>query len=449
MRGLDRFRRESERALTLDGLADYFKFQGATYPLVGRQGYGSEELEHNFDSYVAFALKANPIVFSCVSKRMSLFSEARFAWRNLETGKVFGNTDLAPLETPSPSRTTQEMLALCELDASFAGNSYWVRDGDGMRRLRPDWVGIVTGDPRKSGQRATDLLGYTYVDGGSASGNRPEVFVPSEVAHYSPKPDPAAQHRGMSWLTPVLRDIQADSRFTDHRLSVAKEGAVHTFAVKYPPLSEPQFAEAVSAFRSMYEGSRNSGKSIHVSGGADITPLSMDLRALDFKSVQGGGETRIASAADVPAVIAIISEGLQGSSLNAGNYAMARRQFGDLFARPSWRSVCGAFQSLLRVPDGPNVLWWDERDIGFLREDQKDQAEVTEKKAIAMRQLTDAGYTAASVVLAVNSGDLSLLEHSGLFSVQLQPPGRQQKPEMPAANGTAGGDNRPALPAAN
>lgn len=435
MRGLDRLRRDTERGLTLDGLVEWMNVNGSIFPSV--TGYANdhpgETLDHNFDAYVAQALKANPVVFSCVSKRMSLFSEARFTWKNLQTGQIFGNADLAPLEAPGPSRTTQQMLALCELDASFAGNSYWVREPTGMRRLRPDWVGIVCGDPKK-GQQATDLLGYTYTDGGPSSGKKPELYLPDEVAHYAPKPDPSSQHRGMSWLTPVIRDVQADSRFTQHRLSLAKKGGVHTFAVKYPPLNEDQFRDAVAQFRSKYEGPNGSGSSIHISGGADVTPLSMDLRSLDFKNVQGGGETRIAAAADVPATIAGISEGLQGSSLNQGNYAMARRQFGDLFARPNWRSVCGAFGSLLKVPDGPVILWWDERDIGFLREDQKDAAEVVSNKSAAMRQLVDAGYTADSVVLAVNSGDLSLLKHSGLFSIQLQAP----QTNAPKQNGTGG-----------
>lgn len=429
----------SERGL--EQIADWIQINGGEiFPTYGRSSNAfAEQLEHSFDGYVAEALKANPIVYACVAARVMLFSEARFVWRNLQDGKTFGNPDLLPVEQPGPSRTTQEMLALCELDASFAGNSYWVRDGRGMRRLRPDWVGIVTGDPQKDGQRSSDLLGYTYEDGGPGKGGTVEVFLPDQVAHFAPMPDPGAQHRGMSWLTPVLRDVRADSKFTRHRESVANDGAVHTYAVKYPPLSEDQFKEAVKAFRSQYEGAHNSGKSIHVSGGADITPLSMDLRALDFKSVQAGGETRIAAAARVPAVIAGISEGLAGSSLNQGNYGMARRQFGDLFARPAWRSVCGAFGPLLSQPAGAVVLWWDESDIGFLREDQKDAAEVIRSKSESMRQLVDGGFDPASVIAAVEAGDLSQLKHTNLLSVQLQEPGQMN----------SGGDTGPAaLPAA-
>lgn len=421
---------QTERDMSLDGLVEWVTLNGMTFPSYGRSSV-VEEVLHSFDGYATDALKANPVVFACVSARLMLFSEARFVWRDVSNGKMFGHTSLLPVEKPSPSRTSQELLALCELDATLAGNAYWASDGDGgLRRLRPDWVGIVTGDPGK-GQRSTDLLGYTYVDGGTSSGQPPEIFTPSQVAHFAPIPDPQAHHRGMSWLTPVIRDVQADTAFTKHRLSTAKKGGVHTYAVRYPPLDEDQFRAAVKSFREQYEGPDGSGGSIHVSGGADITPLTMNLRDLDFKAVQAGGETRIAAAARVPAVIAGISEGLAGSSLNQGNYAMARRQFGDLYARPAWRSVCGAFESVLKPPPGSLVLWWDETDIGFLREDQKDAADVLAKKSEAMRQLIDAGYDADSVTEAIEVGDLSILKHTGLFSVQLQEPGTHAGGDQP------------------
>jgi len=68
-------------------------------------------------------------------------------------------------------------------------------------------------------------------------------------------------------------------------------------------------------------------------------------------------------------------------------------------------------------------LWYDDRDIPFLQEDLKDAAEIQNKRAQTIRTLTDAGFTAETVISAVDNDDMSLLAHSGLFSVQLQPPG--------------------------
>jgi hypothetical protein len=88
-------------------------------------------------------------------------------------------------------------------------------------------------------------------------------------------------------------------------------------------------------------------------------------------------------------------------------------------------------------------LWFDVRDVPALKEDQKDLAEILQLKSTAMRTLIDAGYDPDSVTTAVDSGDLSTLEHTQLVSVQLQEPGAQP----PAPDGPAGnGPNEPVKP---
>jgi hypothetical protein len=61
--------------------------------------------------------------------------------------------------------------------------------------------------------------------------------------------------------------------------------------------------------------------------------------------------------------------------------------------------------------------------VPFLREDEKDAAEIAEMKARTIRTYVDGGYTPESAKAAVESGDEGLLEHTGWFSVQLQQPG--------------------------
>jgi hypothetical protein len=160
------------------------------------------------------------------------------------------------------------------------------------------------------------------------------------------------------------------------------------------------------------------------------------MKQLDFKATQGAGETRIAAAAGVGAILANLSEGMQGSSLNAGNYGSAKRRFADGTMRPLWRNAAASLAVLLKPPPGGGIvrLWYDTRDIAFLREDEKDTAEIQAKTAQAMRTLTDAGWTADSVKAWVQSGgDWATLQHSGLYSVQLLPPGEGATPNTPAA----------------
>jgi hypothetical protein len=135
---------------------------------------------------------------------------------------------------------------------------------------------------------------------------------------------------------------------------------------------------------------------------------------------------------------------MQGSSLNAGNYNAARRSTADTCFRPMWRNLCGSLEAIVPPPSGAE-LWYDEADIPFLREDAEAAAKIEQVKAETITKLVREGFTAVSAMAAVTAQDMTLLKHTGLVSVQLQPPGAE--PPSPASPETNG--SRPALPAAS
>ena len=69
-------------------------------------------------------------------------------------------------------------------------------------------------------------------------------------------------------------------------------------------------------------------------------------------------------------------------------------------------------------------LWYDPELVPFLQEDAQDAATISQTKAGAILTLINAGYTADAAVEAVDTGDIGKLtgQHTGLTSVQLQPP---------------------------
>lgn len=399
-----------------------------------------EDIACNFDGYVSKAYKANGVVFACILARLLVFSEARFQFQRFSNGRpsdLFGDPSLALLERPWPNGTTGELLARMEQDASLAGNFFATvvedRDGRRVRRMRPDWVTIVTGS--QSGDPAAldaKVVGYIYAPQGVAADSKQSLLSPSRVTHWSPIPDPEAQWRGMSWLTPVIREIQSDQAATRHKQKYFENGSVGGIAITYEPGVSP---EAVQRFAKMFAESHagvdNAYKAFHFGGGADVKSLGADMRQLDFKVVQGAGETRIAAAAGVGAVIAQLSEGLQGSALNAGNFNAAKRRFADGTMRPLWRSASAALEPLVPPPPGAR-LWYDTRDVAFLKDDTKDEAEIQSKNAQTIAALVREGFNADAVVAAVTSGDLRSLvgQHSGLFSVQLQEAGTADAPPL-------------------
>jgi hypothetical protein len=105
--------------------------------------------------------------------------------------------------------------------------------------------------------------------------------------------------------------------------------------------------------------------------------------------------------------------------------------------RPLWRTFCAAMEAVVKVPASAR-LWFDDRDIAYLREDVKDLAEIQTQEATTITKLIQDGYTPESIVEAVTKSDWTLLKHTGLFSVQLQPP----MPEGPPTK-VVGPDGKP------
>ena len=422
--------------LSLQEYGGYFQYLNAQYPLFG---YGPtyadekmEEISSDLRGYTGGGYMGNAIVFACILSRLQVFSQARFQFRQLRSGRpgqLFGDAALAPLEVPEPGKTTSDLLSRMEVDVSLAGNSFHVRRGDRIKRLRPDWMAIVLGGYGHDDPDA-EVLGYAYWPGGMQSGNDPVGFNREEVAHYAPIPDPLACYRGMSWLTPVIREVMADSGFRDHKIKFLEHGGTHNFLFQIDPNSMRK--EDLEVFKRQYraehEGLAGGYQSIFMRAAVDATPLGANFQQTDLKKVQGAGETRIAAAAGVPPIVAGFSEGLEAATYS--NYGQARRRFADGTVRWLWQNAAASLETIVDTPRG-SQLWYDDRDIPALQEDQLDAAQIQSLQAQTIKALTDAGFKAESVIDAVNAGDFSRLDHSGLFSVQLQPPGT----EAPSKNG--------------
>lgn len=455
---------ERDGSLSLDEWAHYFDFNNNTYQygFGGTLGGPVDEISSDFAGFVHAAYRFNGVVFACMLARLRLFSEARFQFRQIRSGRpgtMFGTKDLQILETPWPNGTTGDLLTRMMQDADLAGSAYIARPGrtrdprtgrilqsgsNTLRRLRPDWVTIVGGsiyDPDADlSLPDADVLGYLYHPGGPRSNHDPIAFGVDEVAHFAPIPDPMAKWIGMSWLTPILREVQADTAAMTHKLKFFEQGATPNMVVAMDPsLNKEKFDNWVKAFKEGHEGVVNAYKTLFLGGGATAMVTGSNMRQIDFAATQGHGETRIASAAGVPPIIVGLSEGLAAATYS--NYGQARRAYADGTMRPLWRNCAGSLATLIDVPKA-SELWYDDRDISFLQEDQKDAAAIQGERATTMHTLVTAGFTPASVVQFIASDDLTVLEHSGMYSVQLQPAGTVTEGKgslvegVPSANGT-------------
>lgn len=429
--------RSADPLLSIDEWVDMissFSYNGVRYSLPGAK---QEEIGATYEGLASRAYGSSPIVFACMATRMLLFSEASFKFRQVRSGgpgALFGTAALRELEEPWEGGTSGDLLSRMIMHADLAGNAFVVRLGGGLRCLRPDWVTMLIGSPNDadigSWDPEAEVVGYSYKPGGPGSGRDAILYDANQVAHFAPYPDPQAQFRGMSWLTPVIREVMADKATTEHKLQFLERGAARNMVVKLDTQDLAIYKTWIENFKREHEGSANKFKTMFLGAGADVEVVGVDFKELDFKMVQAAGETRIAAAARIPPIIVGLSEGLAAATYS--NYGQARRAFADETLRPLWRNVCGSLARIVAVPSEAQ-LWYDASDIAFLQEDQKDAADVMQLKATAAKTFVDAGYSPESVVAAVASGDMTKLVHTGLVSVQLQEPGVQ----TPAVNGRA------------
>lgn len=464
MRLLDRISqaREPQRSIGINeyiSLVSSFGYGGLDYPLSGVQttmsGENVEQVSGNLTGLAQAAYASHGPVFALMMVRMLIFSAIRFQWQRIRDGQpsdLFGSTELGLLERPWPGGTTQDMLTRVILYADLAGNAFPMRwtplsrmggdEGTEVALLRPDWVDVVLQKRMtRFGQVGWRKLGYAYYEGGKTAEKEPVPLTLREVGQFAPLPDPTASWRGMSWLTPIIRELQNDKLMSTHQRKFFENAATPNLVVRLPQMSLTDFKAFKAEMDANHLGVNKAYKTLYLGGGADVTVAGLNFQQMDFSKLQGRAETRLASAAGIAPAVAGFSEGLQGSSLNAGNFKDARRRTSDGTMHPLWQNIAGSMEPILVKPppafpdETPEQirLWYDATGVPFLREDEKDAAEIQAAQAQTIRTLVDGGYEPDSVIKAVNSGDWRLLKHSGLYSVQLQAAGAQQ-PALPAGS---------------
>lgn len=436
-------RRGVRNEATLEELLPIF---GDPNRLLLNSSWGNLSNEELISSLTDAYTKNGP-VYALTLARMQVFSQARFQWTRSTDGTpndLFGSKDLQILEFPWPGARTSALLKRLEVDNATAGNCFVRRLGrspfrssslpDRLVRLRPQWVTIVMGSTEDTDApwEAPDVevIGYAYKPNGDAS--RLMVFGPEEVAHYAPTPDPVANFRGMSWVTPSLTTMRGDDASEQHKLKFFINGATPNLVMSFDPsVKQNEIDVFKAAFLKDKAGVANAYKTLFLGGGADPKVIGKDFQQLSFAATQAKGETRLAADAGVPPSWVGFSEGLQGSSLNDGNYGASRRRFADGTIQDLWESAATALEGLVDRPTNivngkpapPARLTVDPRSIPFLREDIKDASQSKQQDAVTISTLVREGFTPDSAVAAVAQGDWSLLVHTGLTSVQLQPPG--------------------------
>lgn len=396
--------------------AGYWEGQ-ASGAAVLTSSYGSPDREAVLPQLAGWAQQVNGSdspVFSAILVRMMLLAEAQFQFQALADKHLYGNQSLAVLEHPfGPGSTSGELIARMEQDGSLAGNAYvWnPPEEDYLVRLRPDWVTIVSElVPVDGGGSYRRKVGFWHQPPQGITGHGAPFMVPAaEVAHWHPIPDPAADFRGMSWLTPVMRDVQADDAMTRYKVRYLQNNATPNIVIKYAQKLQPATIDSLTArMAARYGGADNAGKTLILDQGADLTLAGNSLSQMDFSNVSVDGVQRILAPSGVPAML-IGLESIKGAGKS---YEDVIRRFADLTLRPLWKTLCAALDGPVVTSPGGAQLWYDTGAIAALQEGEQVRAQVSLIRAQALLAYHQAGYEPMSAVAAVGAGDVSLLKPS-------------------------------------
>ena len=375
--------------------------------------YGSPDKEAVLPQWSVWAQSAHAssaVVFSAEYIRMSLFAQAVFQFQAKDDKHLFGNTALAKLEEPWPGGKGMDLLARLEQDTGWVGNAYiWDAPGeDRLVRLRPDWTTIVSELVQvPGGGQFRRVIGYWVEPPKSTYGQgRGQMYPAAEVVHWAPIPDPVADFRGMSWLTPVYRDVQGDDGMTQYKIKYLDNAASPNLLIRYTQKLSPGTVDAVrERVTARYAGAGNAFRTLVLDQGADATVIGNSFSQMDFTNVMSAGTERILAASQVPAVLVGL-EPLRGAGRG---FQESMQKFANLWARPQWQSVCGALEQIVDMPTG-NRLWFDTSGIAALQDGEMERGQTALVKSQALLACRQAGYTRDSAVAFVDSGDVGLLK---------------------------------------
>lgn len=399
---------------------------------------GNERVDSaTFQSYAVNGYAGNGIVFAVITDRMLLFAEAVPAILDLTTGRT---KPLDPrtsiLEHPWPNAGAGELLSRMEQDVSLAGNFYALRRDDRLVRLRPDYVEMVV-LPDEEGHPRVE--GYLFSPDG-VIGQDSVLYGVEEVCHYSPIPDPLKHYRGMSWLTPVVREVNADIAMTSHKIAFFENSATPNLLIKYQQKLSPETLANLSArFAARHQGPEKAWKTAVLDEGADLTVVGHSMEQMTFTALQAAGENRIAAAGGVPGIYAGLKEGLDAATYS--NYQQAVRRFADGTMRPLWRSAAAALSKFIDLGENERLVL-DATNVEALRQGETERAETQRVQAITIGELIRSGFVPESAMKAVALDDLSVLEHTGGVPTALYPEGKDPSKvaskESPNAQGAKG-----------
>ena len=151
-------------------------------------------------------------------------------------------------------------------------------------------------------------------------------------------------------LTPVIRDVQGDDGMTAFKIRYLQNDATPNMVIRYAQRLQPGTVDAIrERVQARYGGPENAGKTLVLDQGADLDaggqqPVARWTSARCRRSARSGSWRRARCRVSWSASSRCAAPGR--------GYQESMQKLANMWARPQWRSVCGALSQIVDVPGG-------------------------------------------------------------------------------------------------
>lgn len=311
--------------------------------------------------------------------------------------EVMGHNLTSLLERPNKHMFGEELEQYLMTASHIAGDAYWIKNRSSAGRVVELWPVLpsfmeplptrnfsaeVYGQPDATIEVPDDpFIGvYRYTIDGVAT-----HFLPSDIVHFRLLGLDDRNHRhGFSPVRHVLREIVGDEAASQFQTALLKNmgfpGLVFSpkvlpEGVEYPGKTE---ADNLKTEIAKEFGGHKRGSTMVMRGPMDVHLVGLSPSDLDLRTAHFFAEERIASAMNVPAVLAGFGAGIESSSGKSETVELIR-DFTEGTLVPLWRRAGATITESLLIPDfegnRSRRFSYDTRTVKSLKENRTSMVE--------------------------------------------------------------------------
>jgi HK97 family phage portal protein len=278
------------------------------------------------------------------------------------------------IRKPNSLQTEFEMMELITIHLNIVGKSYWWKERSNSGKpialwpLRPDRMAPIYG------KGLPPLAGWEY----NLDGQMYQLPVEDVLAFNLPDPtDPTGGIvDGLGPLQVLVHEIETDNQANKFIFALIKNYAMPGMLIKTKKSLSKGEAERLKAnFKQKY-GGMNLGDPAIIDADTDVSPLSFNLRDLEFPMLRSITEARVSAAFRVPAILVGLKAGLDRSTF--ANMREAREFFAETTLSTFWTRIANQIQADL-VPEfddsGKLFVKFDTTNVRALAGQIKEKSE--------------------------------------------------------------------------